>query len=203
MIDRETRARLYIFFLPYVVLNLGVVLVYSVLVLCLELRTKLVTFDDDTVQIFIPAIIAAFCVWLTFRKRLRLLAIDRVQSFRGPQNYKFAYYLLGTIAVVAPTALFLQFLEGETANVTSVTSASEIQGLPISRFYVVSDMCFDTQRFVAMERQIVERKGRSFYFHRIFLAPLCMSSSGGMPPAWVPFNYSSPSFPISLSGQEV
>lgn len=117
--------------LPYFLISIGFLLVYSSFYWIIFIRLKLFDFNDKIFDFFVPIGISAALIWFYFRKKLQILHItDKHREFT---------LCISWILLTTPILTFQFYLDRETGELTRLKSVTEIWTKRPTMYYSIEN----------------------------------------------------------------
>ena len=127
---KRINEKLKLIFLPFLIIAIGFILVYTLLDYILFIRADLFHLREDIVQLWLPLGLAFIPTSIWLRPRLKLL------EFRN-DNGSFAYLFLAVMAIWIPSLLAQQYLQTSTGKLTRLQGISQYERYEPTRYYTL------------------------------------------------------------------
>jgi hypothetical protein len=125
------KEKLKIIVVPFILISIGFLMIYSSFYWFVFIRLKLVDLNDDIFVLYVPISISIVLIWFFFRKRLQLL--DTTTKHR-----EFTL-LVSWVLLVTPVITFLFYLDRQTAEITHLKNADEILNNRPTMYYSIDN----------------------------------------------------------------
>ena len=152
-------------YVPFLLISVGFLVLYSLLHWLLIFRMGLATIDEDLLNFWLPLIlpIVPISVWL--RPQLRGLVFKKTA-------HQVDYFMVAAVVVAGPTIIAQVYLVTAVGKLTHLDRISQIQSAPVTRYYSVDNFFCDKSR--AGLNVTVSSNGRSptLTVKAFFVSPL-------------------------------
>ena len=147
---------------PIIICTIGLIVIYSLLNSLLIIQGKLFEINDKYTDYFIPAGVSILGVLLFLGPKIKLLDF-------GDKGKRITTLLL-IILIAAPIISSQQYLKEAEGKLTVVTNPSEINGLPLSRYYKISNYYIDLKNYYFINTLTTIHS--DYYVGTYFIAPI-------------------------------
>jgi rhomboid protease GluP len=154
-------------FVPYLLLLLACMVVYSFLNWRLYLLNPSDRIPEGIVLILGPVLLAIVVVLIWLRPRLRLLTVKAERTY--PQ---FALNMLSVMAMAIPVILLQHLLVKTTGELTQLKTPSDITKKSYSKYYTVAEFAELKKYAFILSATTTSNKGKTYVHHVYFAMPL-------------------------------
>lgn len=129
----QFKAKLKLIFLPFVYIGGITLATYTFLHRLLGIRFQVVNLPEWYINFAIPGVLVFIVLIIWLRPRLKLL---KYGASGGKSPLPFFIYIAG-LAWAIPTGIAQQYVETATGKLTTLDSISQINTLPITKYYTI------------------------------------------------------------------
>lgn len=144
-------------FIPYIIIAIATIGSYTLLNWILFIKTTAFNVDEDIINIIGTMVFPWIPILIWIRPRIKLL---RLQERRN-RNPLMGYYMVIWAAIGFPLAISQQYLITASGTLTKLDHISQINSLPITKYYTISHFCIDKKLARIKPHFTVTEKGRS------------------------------------------
>jgi rhomboid protease GluP len=130
--------KLRLFFLPFIVITVGLCIAYTFLNWLLVMNLQLISVDKAITDFGVPFILPWIPILFYFRPRLRTLDLQS-DNGRLPDFYKFILWF----AMAAPLIVTQYYVEKTSGQLTQLQNINQISELPQTKYYKIKDYYID------------------------------------------------------------
>lgn len=195
---KELKAKIRLIYIPFLLILLGIGLVYTFLNWLLIIKLELFSLKENVVNLWLPMALswAPILIWL--RPRIKLL---RFETDKG----LFAFYLFTWMAIMAPTLIAQEYLQTATGKLTALENISQFDKKTSTRYYTIQQYFIDKAHMrVRFNTTTSGRYNNNLNFTLYVAVPILDSeadTSKGNPVYWLCKIYSK-TISNNLSGQK-
>jgi hypothetical protein len=125
------KEKLKIIVVPFILISIGFLMIYSSFYWFVFIRLKLVDLNDDIFGLYVPICISTVLIWFFFRKRLQLLDMTA--------KHREFTLIVSWVLLVTPVITFLFYLDRQTAEITHLKNADEILNNRPTMYYSIDN----------------------------------------------------------------
>ncbi|RYE25386.1 MAG: rhomboid family intramembrane serine protease [Sphingobacteriaceae bacterium] len=155
-------------FLPFLILALGFITIYTGLNWLLLIRFKVISLNEDLINFWLPFCLPYLPLYIWLWPRIKLLLLKDKKG-----NLPFLYLLIASFAIAAPTIFLQEYLLTATGRLTTLQSINEIGEKPLTKYYALKTHVIDKNRFAVYRK--TETSGRyneTLIFHIYVACPI-------------------------------
>lgn len=153
-------------YLPFLIVGICYIAIYSLLNYLLVIRFELLSLDDDVIDLWLPFILIWVPVLLILRPRIKLL---KIKTKRG--DMPGLYYFVMGAAIAIPTMIAQAYLPTATGQLTKLSNVADIKDKPATRYYQLSNYHID-KKHVAYYTW-AERSGKNNEYLDFYIDVIC------------------------------
>ncbi|NHA06626.1 rhomboid family intramembrane serine protease [Mucilaginibacter sp. HC2] len=190
--------KLKLIYLPYLIISLLVISIYSFLNWLLIMYWQLISPNEELVNFWLPMAISILAVAIWLRPRVKLLSLKTQRN-----NLPFLYYFVAALAILAPTIIAQEYLITATGKLTSLQTIEQIDRHHLTKYYRLKKHFIDKKRSAFYIRsEVTGRNSEHIVFYIDIVSPI-LDSAGkyNSPVAWLGTEYSK-SVSSSMSNTE-
>lgn len=125
------KEKLKIIVVPFILISIGFLMIYSSFYWFVFIRLKLVDLNDDIFGLYVPICISTVLIWFFFRKRLQLLDMTA--------KHREFTLIVSWVLLVTPVITFLFYLDRQTAEIIHLKNADEILNNRPTMYYSIDN----------------------------------------------------------------
>jgi rhomboid protease GluP len=136
---KQIGAKFRLIFIPFLVINLGLVIAYTFLHWLLFIQIGTIKINEIIVNLIAPMVAPWIPILIWLNPRIKLLNIARAKA----RNPLFGYSFVAWIAMVAPLVIAQSYIETATGKLTALDHISQIDSLPKTKYYALKHFYID------------------------------------------------------------
>jgi hypothetical protein len=159
------RHKIRLIFMPFLRIAAGFMLVYTFLDWWLVIRQHVITWQLETVQLWLPFGLVWIPLLILLRLRINLLTPTRKKHGGG-------HLLVAALAIAAPTIFLQLYLETATGKLTGLVKISQIGTTPPTKYYTAQKYYAQKELAQTAKYSTVSTKGGKLYYTLYIATPL-------------------------------
>ncbi len=182
------RDKIKFIFIPTVLTLIGTIAIYTFLHWALFIELEIYPFKKIVLTFGIPFALASAMAWIFLRRKFRLLNLER----KNGGSWKDFYSFMLMVIFALPLIIAQEYIITASGKLTELTSISDIDNHPPTRYYTVQQFHIDKQRFGAQSAfEVSGKHNTNFDMHLYFALPILDPSDTTSThcPAWLGIEY--------------
>ncbi|MES2809281.1 MAG: hypothetical protein V4619_11675 [Bacteroidota bacterium] len=139
---KDFGAKFRLIILPFLIISVGTVFVYSIVHWWLFIQNETFAVDEAILNFAAPIVISFLPAIIWMLPRLKLLDFTG-KKIRNPLT---GYFFLAWIAITAPAIIAQEYLISATGKLTALRSVSQISNQPKTKYYTVKNVFADKEQ---------------------------------------------------------
>lgn len=163
---RSFALKLRLIYIPFLLIAVGSILVYSLLNIWLTIDNTLIPLKEEVTDLWIPLFLPFVPVVIWLRPRIKLLNL----STRRSNNLPFLYVMVAAFAISVPTLILQRYLRTALGKLTPLASISQIRENKPTKYYSATQYYVDTALASFQNTAVVSGKGNTTLTYTIYIA---------------------------------
>ncbi|GAB2702411.1 hypothetical protein GCM10027037_29950 [Mucilaginibacter koreensis] len=158
--------KLKLIYLPYLLIAIGFISVYSFLNWLLVIQTGWLALKETWINFGLPFGLPAIPIWIWLRPRIKLLRLKR----KNGKDLVDFYFFIAWITVSAPTVIAQEYLLTATGKLTELTTPSTLNSHSLTKYYTLKQYYIDKKHIGVYNKAEVSGKHNEHIDFNIYVA---------------------------------
>ena len=170
---QKTIKKLKLIYLPFLVMAISFMLLYTFLNWLLFIKTNTLSIKEDVINFWLPLGLPWIPVLIWLRPRIKLLKLTG-----GNGNLPFLYQFIAALAMAIPTIIAQTYIEKATGVLTKLETINEINNVEPTKYYAVKKYFIDkTNIGVHTSFDVSGKHNEDFNMHLYVVMPILCSEA--------------------------
>ena len=173
---KDLAIKIRILFLPLLVMTVGFVLLYPLLHWLVFIRLRLLSFDDNVADLFLPLLLPWLPILLWYRKKTKIITVNATTGRKN--DPRFGMQMLAWLVMFVPAAIMQSYVRTATGKLTKLENITQLPGQPVTMYYTIHHFYLDKSNPLFYSYSIVTGKHKeTLDFNKYFLVPVRVDSA--------------------------